>query len=601
MIVSLGIATFSFMTAYELFSSNHKNYLGSAQFTGTVFLAHACYLMVVIFYTMFSGPIRSYTDYGVIQIAAFVVPTITSTLWTFGFILMVNQRLSAENQAEKESLQLVFNASPDAAAIARLNDGLFVDVNQGFLDLSGYDRSDIVGHSIFEIDPWSRSEDRTNFVNIIKENGVCENIEYVFHQKDGSPFVGMLSAKTINLHGLPHVLGVVRDISERKRVEAQNRQIQKVESLGRMAGAIAHLFNNKLQTVMGSLELMGGLPRAVDPTKYLTMAMQATEGAAALSRQMLVYLGQTSGTREPRFLGDLCREGLGLIRSNLPEQVELETEIPFPGPVIHANSDQMHQVLTNLMVNAWEAMAEGKGRIRLSLQTCPAADIPALHRFPVDWQPQEGDHACLEIADTGSGIAAADIEKLFDPFFSTKFTGRGLGLPVVLGIVQAHGGAIVADSALGQGSVFRVYFPIAAGALASPPEGAIRRADPASGGTILLIDDDECLLQSTGAMLDLLGFTLLTAKDGAEALEVFRQHRQDIRCVITDLTMPRMNGWETLTALRQLEPALPVVLASGYDKAQVMSGAPSERPQAFLGKPFGLQQLREALNQALAT
>jgi nitrogen-specific signal transduction histidine kinase/CheY-like chemotaxis protein len=400
---------------------------------------------------------------------------------------------------------------------------------------------------------------------------------------------------------------IVRDITDRKRAEAdrailesQNRQLQKAESLGRMAGAIAHHFNNQLQSVMANLELLGGLPNATDPTKYLARAKQATQRAAAVSMQMLAYLGQTPGEREPRFLSELCRDSLVLLQDNQSGNLSLETDFPSPGPVISANADQIHQILTNLVANAGEAMGDGRGRIRLQLSTCSAVEIPSRHRFPIDWQPQGLDHACLEVADPGCGIAEADIEKLFDPFFSTKFTGRGLGLPVVLGIVQAHGGAVTVDSRPGQGSVFRVYFPVSAETMPTLPEAGVPASQPEGGGTILLVDDDESLLQSTGALIEMMGFAVLTARDGVEAVEVFRQRQGDIRCVITDLTMPRMDGWETLTALRQLEPTLPVILASGYDKAEVMSRAQADRPQAFLGKPFGLQQLRDTVGLALA-
>lgn len=731
-VVSTAIAAFSWLTAYNLFFNSNKSFSGSAHFTGTVFFVHGCYLVVVVFYTLFSQPIHSYINFSPLQLTAFITPTITSTLWTFGFILMVNQRLNSENLEEKGNLQQVFNTSPDASLITRWADGHFIDVNLGFSDISGYTRAEMIGKSDIEINIWNNAADLENFLAELKDKEFCKNMEFVFQRKDGSRFLGMISAQIITIYGLPHVVSVIRDITERKsaeealreseetyrsilkaspddititdlegrilmvspaatamfgyeqgagdglriqdfivpedmdraqsnlkrmyqgghpgpneyrgirrdgtlfdievnsgfvrglngqptkmvfivrditerkqveaekaKLEAQNRQLQKAESLGRMAGAIAHHFNNKLQSVMANLELVEGQQEGLDSAKHLARAKQATQGAAAISRLMLVYLGQASDKREPQVLSNLCSEAQTSIQGTLPDHITLETDWPFPGPVVNANADQFQQVLTNLVANAWESMGEANGPIRIGLRTCSATDIPSAHRFPIDWQPLGLEHACLEVADSGSGIAESDIEKLFDPFFSTKFSGRGLGLPVVLGIVQAHGGAVTVESRLGQGSVFRVYLPVTTAAVPHPSERMVQTPEPAGGGTILLVDDDEFLLMATGALLERMGFTLLTAKDGLEAVEVFQRHGNDIRCVITDLTMPRMDGWETLTALRQLAPTLPVILSSGYDKAQVMSGPHPDFPQGFLSKPYSLQQLRDALGCAL--
>ena len=208
--------------------------------------------------------------------------------------------------------------------------------------------------------------------------------------------------------------------------------------------------------------------------------------------------------------------------------------------------------------------------------------------LPADLQPEDRKR-------TEFVTHEPDIKKIFDPFFFTKFVGRGLGLSVVLGLVRAHNGAITVVSAPGRGSTFRVYFPLLAQAAPRLPAGEAPGAPEAGGGTILLVEDEAGVRELAAKMLARLGFEVLTAPDGVEALALFQQHRAAIRCVLSDLTMPRMNGWATLTALRKLDPQLPVVLVSGYDEASVMAGDHPEQPQAFGSKPYTLKGLGDAL------
>ncbi len=263
--------------------------------------------------------------------------------------------------------------------------------------------------------------------------------------------------------------GVIKDITERKEAEAekaelidQNRQLQKAQSLGRMAGAIAHHFNNKLQAVTGNLELaMEDLAQGGNPARFLTQAMQAAHKATEVSTQMLTYLGQTPSRRELIDLSEIFKKNLPLLKAIMPKNIFLRTDLPSPGPLVYANENQVQQLLANLLTNAKEAFAKDQGTIHLSVKTIAATEIPEEYRFPLDWQARDQVYACLEIADSGCGISQSDIEKLFDPFFSSKFTGRGLGLPVVLGIARAHAGVVTVASEPEKGSIFRVFLPIA--------------------------------------------------------------------------------------------------------------------------------------------
>ena len=387
---------------------------------------------------------------------------------------------------------------------------------------------------------------------------------------------------------------------ERARISAQYQQIEKAKSLNRMAGAIAHNFNNMLAAVMGNLELaMSTLPQGAEAIVNLNEAIKATRHAADVSGLLLTYIGQTPGKHEVLDLSGLCRRSLTKLQAAMPKGVYLEADLPAPGPIVNANAEELEQVLTNLSINAWEAIGKDKGTIRLAVKTVSAAEISEKHRFPVDWQPKEECYVCMEMADSGCGIAEKNIDALFDPFFSTKLTGRGLGLSVVLGIVRTHSGAVTVDCEEDQGSVFRIFLPLSAEAAPCFPENAAQAREIERGSTVLLIEDEQIVRDMANAMLVYLGFDVLEAKDGIEAVELFRQHKDKIRCVLSDLSMPRMDGWETLAALRKLAPGIPVILSSGYDQAQVMAGDHPEKPQVFLCKPYQLTGLKDALTKAV--
>ena len=393
----------------------------------------------------------------------------------------------------------------------------------------------------------------------------------------------------------------VRAEGDKARLEDQNRQLQKAESLGRMAGAIAHRFNNLLGVVLGNLEMvMNVLPSETGAIDNLIDAIQAARKVAEVSGLMLTYLGQTRAKADTIDLAETCRGGLETLRSAMPKDVLLKPDLPPHGPMVRANANQLQQVLTNICTNAWEAIGGGRGTIQMAVKAVSKDEIPATNRFPLDWQPRDKIYACIEVADSGCGIASKDIEKLFDPFFSSKFTGRGLGLPVVLGVVKAYGGAVAVESRPGKGSTFRVYFPVSDDEVSPQLEHAAAVPVLEGEGTILLVEDDDMLRKLTMTVLKNLGFDVVSARDGAEALETFRQPQEKFQFVLCDLTMPRMDGWQTLEALRKLSPEIKVILTSGYNEAQAMAGEHRALPDAFLGKPYKRDELIQAIGQVLA-
>ena len=389
-------------------------------------------------------------------------------------------------------------------------------------------------------------------------------------------------------------------LEEKAKLEEINRHLQKTESLHRMAGAIAHHFNNQLGVVIGNLEMaIEDMPRFEGPFDNLTEAMQGAVKAAEISGLMLTYLGQTTDKHAILDLSEACRKSLPLLQAAAPKGISFKVDLQSPGPIISANVNQIQQVLTNLINNAWEAEGANQGTIGIVIKTSSPSEISSTHRFPIDWQVQDTPHACMEISDTSCGIAEKDIDKIFDPFFSTKFTGRGLGLPVVLGIVKAHGGGITLESKTGVGSVFRVFFPVSAATVPYPVGSTGQPSIQGVGATVLLVEDEEMVRGMAATMLARLGFNVLSAKDGIEGVQVFQQHQAEIGVVLCDLSMPRMDGWETMSALRRIRPGIPVILASGYDEAQAIADNHPAPPNVFLGKPYQKAALKEALAKAM--
>ena len=485
--------------------------------------------------------------------------------------------------------------------------GLILETNLTAAGLLGVPRSALVKQPLA---CFILSEDQEIYYRLRKqlfETGTPQVFEMQMLRANAAPFWARVEATTAaqdGESGAPVCRAVLSDITERKRTEAERieleRQLQqarKTESLGRMAGAVAHHFNNKLMVVAGNLEL--ALIHAGSDEKLATHLLHAQAGtsqAAEVSSLMLSYLGQALPKAEIIDLARVCREVVETQRSSIPRWVTLDTDIPPLGPTIQSHQAQMRRILSSLIVNAWEAIGEMPGNVRVSLRPIKAAETSSLHVFPADWKPDGDTYACLEVSDTGCGISREQLDLIFDPFFSTRFTGRGLGLAVALGVVRSYGGAIAVESEPGRGSHFRVFWPIAEQESQPVQQTETEASRPIIGsGLVLFVDDEAQLRNMAELMLGHLGFRVIQAGNGLEAVEIFRDRKDEINLVILDLTMLGMNGWETLAALRALRPDIPVVLSSGYDEAMAMAGKHAELPQAFLHKPYSMAELRAAL------
>ncbi len=389
----------------------------------------------------------------------------------------------------------------------------------------------------------------------------------------------------------------------RRVLETRLRQAEKTESLGRMAAAVAHHFNNTLAVVVGSLDVaLEDLPVGHFSREDLIRAREATLRAAKTSELMLAYIGQSTGECEAVDLVQALHQILQDLKSSIPLQVRLTVELCDPGLTISASLPQIAQLVGNLVVNAAEALGTKTGDVNVSVRPVSAAEIPKSQLPSADFTPMAMTYACLEVSDNGCGMAAETIEKIFDPFFTTKFVGRGLGLPVVLGTVRAHDGLVTVESALERGTTFRVFLPLVTPtppAMGAPAVAPVVR--PESSALVLVAEDEDTLRRTTKRILSRLGYEVITAVDGVEATEKFCQRSNDVRLVILDLAMPRKDGWAALRDIRALRPDIPVILATGYDEMRALEGRPVYHNLLFLHKPYTLVQLRAAAERLMAS
>ena len=395
---------------------------------------------------------------------------------------------------------------------------------------------------------------------------------------------------------------------EKLALERQVRHAQKLESLGVLAGGIAHDFNNILMAILGNADLALDELSPMSPARGSIREIEkAAKRAAELVKQMLAYSGKGRFVVEPIDVGGLIEEISHLLEVSISKKSVLKHNLAENLPTFDGDVTQIRQVIMNLITNASEAIGDKSGVIALSTgaMDCDRAyldDINEVVRASLDEPLPEGVYTYIEVADTGCGMDAQTIEKVFDPFFTTKFTGRGLGMFAVLGIVRGHRGALKIYSEVGKGTTFKILFP----ANELPDNGfAVRRKDQAEGkdwrgsGTVLIADDEETVCTVVKKMLELMGFSVLTVPDGREALKLFREHANEIVCVLLDLTMPHMDGEEAFRVMRRLHPGVTVILCSGYNEHDATQRFAGKGLAGFIQKPYNMAALRKKLMEVL--
>ena len=475
----------------------------------------------------------------------------------------------------------------------------FLDINQAGIDLFGYTKEELLSLNPLEL--YCSQEDRRRLWRKLSDSGFVNDYEVELKRKDGEKIIChiTLSAMRDEEGKVSGYQGIVRDVTERKMLERQLLQAQKMESVGVLAGGVAHDFNNLLTAISGYGQILQESVPAGDELlrESVEQVLKAAERAAELTRSLLAFSRKQIMNPKPACINTIISNAGKLIRRIIGEDIEFTTEFSDKKPMAMADSGQIELVLMNLSANARDAMPRG-GRLSISTgQVVVKEGKEALYDLRAP-----GRYARITVADTGTGIDRKSLERMFEPFYTTKEIGKGtgLGLSIVHGIIKQHEGSVLVSSEPGKGTTFNIYLPLAAESIDRlQPETALA---PANGmETLLIAEDEEVVKVYMKRILERAGYKVIVAGDGEEAVVRFMEHRDEITLVISDVVMPKKNGREIFEEIRRMKPGIKVVFLSGYTADVMHNKGVLEKDADFLAKPFLkadlLRKVREALDK----
>ncbi len=505
-------------------------------------------------------------------------------VWSFRDVTARRQAEEALRRSE-EKYRTLFEESKDVIFISSV-EGRFLDVNPAGVELFGYaSKEELMKVDITDA-IYINQNDRKTFHRIVEQNGFVQDFELRLKRKDGGKLVVLETATAVrNDQGnIVAYRGIIRDITERKRLEEQLRQAQKLQSIGTLAGGIAHDFNNILGIIIGYVSRLSKDKTNTDRINQSVDAiLKASDRGTALVRQLLTFARQTDVQLESVNVNTVVEEVARIIRETFPKTILLSLELARHLPSIVADSNQLHQTLLNLCLNAKDAMSNG-GHLHITTEVVEGRQIRK--KLP---KALEQSYVCISVADTGTGMDEATLHRIFEPFFTTKRrgAGTGLGLAVVYGIVDSHRGFIDVSSEVGRGTAFRLYFPNPHIPVQQSEHERSDRSDIKGGTeTVLVVEDEDMLLELVRSTLEARGYHVLTARDGVEAVDLYKQHGQVIAAVVSDVGLPGLNGLESAAEIKRINPKARIILASGYLDPSLKDEMRKVDAKAFIEKPY---------------
>ncbi|RMG50550.1 MAG: PAS domain S-box protein [Acidobacteria bacterium] len=478
-------------------------------------------------------------------------------------------------------------------------EGRILTANPALVQLLGYDSLDELLAVNISRDLYVNPEDREKNLAILHRTGRLEGVEVRLRRKDGREITVLEHARAVtDARGqVMYYEGTLMDVTEKKMLQQQLLQAQKMESIGTLAGGVAHEFNNLLTGILGYASLLLDHTEPSDPHHAHLLAIErSARRGAELTEKLLTFSRQTVRESKPIDLNALVDETVALLRGSFDASIDIEVRKDDALWPVEADTGQMQHVLMNLCINARDAMPQG-GRLTIETANVNLSDVDC--REWADARP--GDYVVLRVSDTGVGIPPEHLPRIFDPFFTTKevHQGTGLGLSTAYGIVKSHHGFIRVESQLGRGTRFSVYLPAVITAAPSSTE-SMSVTERQTGGTILVVDDEEVIRDLAKNILRREGYTVLTAESGVEAIHIYEQRGSDIALVILDLTMPKMDGRVCYYKLRELDPQVRVILSSGYGADEIVEDLLTQGVRKFVQKPYRVGDLIRAVRDVLS-
>jgi PAS domain S-box-containing protein len=500
-------------------------------------------------------------------------------------------------RSSEERFSKAFHASPIPVAIHSLEEGRFADANEAFQRMTGFKAEELIGKTVTELD--FCADLATTAMPVLRTQKKARNIECQITASNGELRQALVSLELFELAGQPHVLMIAEDLTDKRNLESQLRQAQKMEAVGQLAAGVAHDFNNVLTIIQGhaSLYMMepGTDPEVADSFSHIATA---AERAARLTRQLLAFSRKQVMKPKRLELNDLVRQISTVLPRLIGEHIRLVTDLATDVPAVYADDCNMEQIILNLSVNARDAMPTG-GTITIHTDEV-VVNEEHLRQVP---EATAGTYVRLSVSDTGTGMDEKTRSHIFEPFFTTKDIGKGtgMGLATVYGIVKQHDGWIEVESEAGKGSTFRIYLPVCT------EDRQVERLDvtlytgPAGAGrTVLVVEDDPGVRFLVKDILLQNEYQVLEAEDGKEALELAEKHLDDIALVLTDMVMPKgVSGRELAQRLLNKRPDLKVIYTSGYSPDLFDSSLVLEEGVNYLPKPYNSDMLATILRGAL--